>query len=176
MSLAQDLLEQAQHLAKRDGLEPRQASLRRAVSTAYYALFHLLIDEAVSNWAVVHQRNKLARSFDHGSMKRVCDDCVRSFYSAGKPASARLLKDVAETFSELQLNRHTADYDNSFIWTKADAEEWIARTGVAFTCWDTIRTQDAAQDFLLSLFLPKLTRPQKNPPALKQDPAGRSSA
>jgi uncharacterized protein (UPF0332 family) len=176
LSFAQDLLEQAQHLVDWDGANPKQANLRRAVSTAYYALFHLLIDEAVNHWGIARHRGRLARTFDHGSIKRVCDDYVRSFYSAGKPASERLLKDVAETFSELQLNRHTADYDNSFIWTKADAEEWIARTGVAFTCWDTIRTQDAAQDFLLSLFLPKLTRPQKNPPALKQDPAGRSSA
>ena len=26
--------------------KPKQASLRRALSTAYYALFHLLVDEA----------------------------------------------------------------------------------------------------------------------------------
>jgi uncharacterized protein (UPF0332 family) len=159
MSFAQDLLEQAQHLVDWDGANPKQASLRRAVSTAYYALFHLLIDEAMGHWSVARHRGRLTRTFEHGSMKRVCDDCVRSFYSAGKPASARLLKDVAETFSELQLNRHTADYDNSFIWTKADAEEWIARTGLAFTYWNGIRTQDAAQDFILSLFFPKLTRP-----------------
>jgi uncharacterized protein (UPF0332 family) len=158
MSLAQDLLEQAGHLIDKDGANPKQASLRRAVSTAYYALFHLLIDEAVSNWAVARHRGRLARTFDHGSMKRVCDDQAKSFYSAGKPAAGLLLKDVAETFSELQLNRHTADYDNSYVWTRADAQQWIDRTGVAFTSWDAIRTQDDSQDFLLSLFLPKLTR------------------
>jgi uncharacterized protein (UPF0332 family) len=158
MSLAQDLLEQADHLINKDGADPKQASLRRGVSTAYYALFHLLIDEAVGNWAVARHRNRLARTFDHGSMKRVCDDHVKSFYSAGKPASNLLLKDVAETFSELQLKRHTADYDSSYVWTKTAAQQWIDRTGVAFTSWDAIRTQDEAQDFLLSLFLPKLTR------------------
>lgn len=159
MSLAQDLLEQAEHLANRDGANPKQASLRRAVSTAYYALFHLLIDEAVSHWSVARHRGRLARTFDHGSVKRVCDDHVKSFYSAGRPASELLLNEVAQTFIELQLRRHTADYDNSFIWTKADAEEWIARTPIAFTNWDAIRTQDESQDFLLSPFLPKLTRP-----------------
>jgi uncharacterized protein (UPF0332 family) len=162
MSLAQDLLEQAEHLANRDGANPKQASLRRAVSTAYYALFHLLIDEAVGNWSVPRHRGKLARTFDHGSMKRVCDDCVKSFYSAGKPASQLLLREVAETFSELQLKRHTADYDNSYIWTRAIGQEWIGRTAIAFTNWDAIRTQDESQDFLLSLFLrnlTKLTRP-----------------
>ncbi len=42
MPLAQDLLEQARHLANREPKRPKQASLRRAVSRAYYALFHLL--------------------------------------------------------------------------------------------------------------------------------------
>jgi uncharacterized protein (UPF0332 family) len=45
MPYCDDLLEQALHLAKREKKKPRQASLRRAVSTAYYALFHLLIHE-----------------------------------------------------------------------------------------------------------------------------------
>jgi hypothetical protein len=44
--LHSDLIEQAQHLAKREPNRPRQASLRRAVSTAYYALFHMLISDA----------------------------------------------------------------------------------------------------------------------------------
>ena len=61
MSLAQDLLDQADHLVNMDGANPKQASLRRAVSTAYYALFHLLVDEAVSNWAVVRAGNKCRR-------------------------------------------------------------------------------------------------------------------
>ena len=49
MAFADDLLEQAYHLANKENDNPTQASLRRSVSTAYYALFHLLIDEAVSN-------------------------------------------------------------------------------------------------------------------------------
>ena len=52
MAFADDLLEQAYHLANREQEDPGQASLRRAVSTACYALFHLLIDEAVGNWSV----------------------------------------------------------------------------------------------------------------------------
>jgi uncharacterized protein (UPF0332 family) len=56
MAFADDLLKQAYHLANRESGEPKQASLRRAVSTAYYALFHLLIDEAVGNWVVARRR------------------------------------------------------------------------------------------------------------------------
>jgi len=87
MPFADDLLEQAYHLAKRERKHPKQASLRRAVSTAYYALFHLLIDEAVGNWGIVRQRSILARTFDHGKMRSVCDDHVKRFYSAGSPAA-----------------------------------------------------------------------------------------
>ena len=49
MAYPEDLLEQANHLARREPKRPKQASLRRAVSTAYYALFHLLIGQAVRN-------------------------------------------------------------------------------------------------------------------------------
>ena len=51
MAFHDDLLELAQDLANLHPEDPHQASLRRAVSTAYYALFHLLISEATANWA-----------------------------------------------------------------------------------------------------------------------------
>jgi hypothetical protein len=70
MSLASDLLEQAQHLSRRERRRPRQASLRRAISTAYYALFHLLIDDATSTLVSrAELRARFARAFDHGDMK-----------------------------------------------------------------------------------------------------------
>jgi hypothetical protein len=115
MAFADDLLDQAYHLVNLEIGEPKQASLRRAVSTAYYALFHLLIDEAVGNWGVARQRSVLARTFDHGKMKSICEDHVKSFYSSGQPSSGVQLKNVAQTFVQLQEKRHTADYDNAFI-------------------------------------------------------------
>lgn len=39
MSLHADLLKQARHLATKERRRPSQASLRRAISAAYYALF-----------------------------------------------------------------------------------------------------------------------------------------
>lgn len=159
MSFADDLLEQAYHLANRERKNPKQASLRRAVSTAYYALFHLLIDETVGNWSIARQRSILARTFDHGKMKSVCDDYVKHFYSAGSPPSDLQLKTVADTFVQLQRNRHTADYDNAFHWSRSDAIEVLDLAKSAFSDWRAIRSQDAAQDYLLQLFLPKLPRP-----------------
>jgi len=69
MRLPEGLLEQAQHLVKREHKRPKQASLRRAISTAYYALFHLLISEAVLNWRRAEDRVELARIFEHTHMR-----------------------------------------------------------------------------------------------------------
>ena len=78
MSLARDLLAQAQMLATREPKKPRQASLRRAVSSAYYALFHQLVDAAsrqlVSGSDNTRLRHRVSRSFRHNEMKNTCKD------------------------------------------------------------------------------------------------------
>ncbi len=102
MGLAEDLLEQTEHLAKRDEKRPRQASLRRAVSTTYYAIFHLLVSEAVTYWKIERHRATLARSFEHKRMKDIC--------SRLKSQDADLLA-VANAFVQFQQARHLADYD-----------------------------------------------------------------
>ncbi len=158
MAFADDLLEQAYHLANLESGDPKQASLRRAVSTACYALFHLLIDEAVGNWGVARQRSVLARTFDHGKMKSICEDHVKTFYISGQPISGVQLKNIAHTFVQLQENRHTADYDNAFVWSRTSAIAAIDLVSEAFSGWKSIRTQDTAQDYLLQLFLPKISR------------------
>lgn len=156
MSFADDLLEQAYYLLNKDGNNPKQASLRRAVSTAYYALFHLLIDEAVGKWGIPHQRSALARTFEHGSMAKVCEESVNGFYIAQQPVALAPLKDVAQTFSELQQKRLIADYDNSTVWTKANTETSVGNADTAFKNWKLVRSLPEAQDFLIYLFLPKL--------------------
>src|SRR5271154_1505744 len=88
MGLHDDLLDQAEQLATREPKRPKQASLRRAVSTSYYALFHLLISEATLNWRQSSQRAALGRYFQHGSMAKASDkqkaDC-NSYQLIGAP-------------------------------------------------------------------------------------------
>ena len=156
MAYADDLLEVAHDLAHKEAANPKQASLRRAVSTAYYALFHLLIDEAVSKWAIERQRSILARTFEHGKMKGICDDVLRAAKS-GAPLPPEL-KTVAGAFIELQQHRHTADYDNSKQWSPGDVVNVLALATETFAAWRAISAQDAAQDYLLQLFLPKMPR------------------
>jgi uncharacterized protein (UPF0332 family) len=151
-----DLLEQAYDLAHKEPANPKQASLRRSVSTAYYALFHLLIDEAVSKWTVERQRSVLARTFEHGKMKGVCDDVLKTVKNGGSVPPE--LHTVAHNFIQLQQHRHTADYDNSKLWSRTDVLNVLTLATDAFTAWRAISEQDAAQDYLLQLFLPKLPR------------------
>jgi len=156
MAFPDDLLEQAHDLAYKEPDNPKQASLRRAVSTAYYALFHFLIDEAVSKWAIERQRSLLARNFEHRKMKAICDDVLKTARSGGSVPPG--LNTVAHNFIQLQQHRETADYDSSTLWSRADVLNVLTLATDAFTAWQTIRAQDTAQDFLLQLFLPKLPR------------------
>jgi uncharacterized protein (UPF0332 family) len=130
-------------LARLVSNRPKQANLRRAVSTAYYALFHLLVSEAVSYWKLERQRSLLARSFEHSKMKGACKN--RKSQNAGVQA-------IAEAFVDLQQARHLADYDNATSWTRLEVLTHIDGAKVAFEMWDKVKEQNAAQDFLLSLF------------------------
>jgi uncharacterized protein (UPF0332 family) len=161
MSFPDHLLEQARHLAKREPKRPRQASLRRSVSTAYYALFHLLISEATLNWKRVELRPLLARFFEHGKMKSASDkqrgECTRFFNSRPPPPLGpkldcmRHLYLVADTFFQAQQERQTADYDNAEQWTRTEALSLIAKVDSAFQSWRVIRDNPAAQSYLISL-------------------------
>lgn len=63
-----ELLQQANELMHKT--DPNQADLRRSVSSAYYALFHLLVFETTSHWSLDGSRNAPGGMFDHTPMKR----------------------------------------------------------------------------------------------------------
>lgn len=107
VSLVHDFLELAEETIARDQGRPRQVSLRRAVSDAYYALFHAVCfvcaDELVGwrrPWDYVEP---IYRSLDHGEVrKRVGGDTVRTLGQDVARIGAILI--------ELQDRRHEADY------------------------------------------------------------------
>ena len=158
MAYHDDLLEQAIQLVHKEPKNPKQASLRRAVSTAYYALFHLLINESVANWSLAKFRAALGRAFDHTTMKaasnRIQDS--RQFPFIGEdPTVVAALKDVAKTFAQLQEKRHTADYDNTTFWTRTEALKQVKSAEQAFITWRRIRSEQIAQAYLVSLVVKK---------------------
>lgn len=98
----------------------------------------------------------IGRTFEHGKMNSVCQEHMKRFYKTVRPTDGVQLNRVAEAFEELQRRRHLADYDNSLIWSRADAIAAIDASAAAFNDWRSIRESEAAQDFLLQLFLPKI--------------------
>jgi uncharacterized protein (UPF0332 family) len=159
MPYAEDLLDVARGIADMDVESPRQASLRRAVSTAYYALFHLLISEATSNWNRVELRPALGRIFEHGKMKKASEvrvSALKTFLkkmpagSSGSAVAASLLA-VADAFLQAHRQREDADYNTSREWTRSEVWTLINLIAIAFESWKTIRDEPEAQAYLVSL-------------------------
>ena len=166
MRLANDYLEQARHLAQLDRTRPKQANLRRAISGAYYALFHLLCDEA-SRVLVRGIRDsddlqaRTARTLDHGTMARAS----RAFASSALPASLRFLQPldadlrlVAETFNQMQEERHRADYNTQAQFSRTDTLAFLQQTEDAFDAYNRVQNSEAATYFLFALFFYKSDR------------------
>lgn len=161
MSLERDLLAQAELLVAKEPRRPKQASLRRAVSTAYYALFHLLTSSSVaflvSGSAPGREdlRRALRRSYAHATMKAVSN----AFASGAPPAIwqpasgaiSRELRQVAEAFVELQEARHEADYDHGRAWTRQEARDLVHRGRAAFDSWNRAKGSRDSCTFLVAL-------------------------
>lgn len=107
---------------------PRQTTINRAISTAYYGLFHALAAECVARtvgsprssryWEIV---TPVHRSFDHGAARKVFDRLV-------KDRAARTdLRQLAETFLALQAARHAADYDPGCRYSRREALDFIVQ-------------------------------------------------
>lgn len=152
MAFAEDLLKQAFLLLNKESKNPTQASLRRSVSTAYYALFHLLIQEASSNWSRTDTRDYLARAFDHKTMKEASTRAENARYDPSVPPHVvSKLRSVARTFRELQGQRHLADYSNATKWDRINASARVNQCKTAFSDWKSIRNEYVAQRYLVAL-------------------------
>ena len=163
MSLHADLLKQAHHLATKESRRPSQASLRRAVSSAYYALFHRLVDEATR--MMISRRNRdalrecLSRAFHHSDMKEVCK------FFARKQTPKKLTKaledlplqpqlvDIARAFVDLQEARHQADYNTYRLIKRQEAIHHVQLASKALDDWNSIRKTPQADAFLTGLLV-----------------------
>ncbi len=161
--LPEELLEQANLLVT---LPPNQANLRRAVSTAYYGLFHLLIRSAVMKWSDPLHQARIARMFEHERMKKICGATIKSIRAAinlddSNSTEARCrteLITVAQAFILLQQERHNADYNLERPLDRADAMEQVEMSNSAFVSWEVASGSEAAREFLFSLLFKEKER------------------
>ncbi|MBI4905104.1 MAG: hypothetical protein HY820_15830 [Acidobacteria bacterium] len=160
MGIAQELLTQANHLATYQGVNTTQADLRRAVSTAYYALFHLLVEDAGQRWrgASLPASTGIERALDHGPMRSASDRFKATHWTDWHGISQPIpqqLRRVASTFGDLQDARHRADYANNVHWSIFEVDRFLVAASEAFRDWEAIQADPMAGNYLLSMLLGK---------------------
>lgn len=117
-----DLIASAQTLLEGSN-RPKEASLRRAQSAIYYALFHCLArncaDSVIGQLSLSTSRRawqQTYRALEHRAAKTACrDNAILSRF----PDDVR---DFANAFATLQERRHSADYDPFFRVSKSEVE------------------------------------------------------
>jgi hypothetical protein len=143
--------------------------MRRAVSAAYYALFHLLassVAEQVSPDSPIGLRGRTQRALAHSQMATA----ARNFLTQGKSPSnlpkdigftghvSPRLANVAQSFVDLQEARYIADYDVLDATGEINlrwAQECLADAGAAFRDWNAEKDSQGARVFLAALILSK---------------------
>ncbi|MBX9792452.1 MAG: hypothetical protein K2Y37_26425 [Pirellulales bacterium] len=155
--------QKVQSLTKVDLKRPKQANLRRAVSTAYYALFHFLVEESCRNLVGSANeqrtyRDVLARAFEHGAMKDACASfsggTLPKGVSKGLPTGFQIeqtLQEICAVFVDAQEKRHLADYDRSERFGRSDVQAFIADVTSAIEKFARLAHQNARKFFLASL-------------------------
>lgn len=140
---------------------PKSVHLRRAVSTAYYALFHCLTRQTAEKLlprGTEVQQLRLARTLGHAEMKKACEWAAGrrgGVHEHAKPIVTSLqqsaIADVAMSFCDLQEARHRADYDHLAPWSKATATALVNDAEKAI---ETLMRCDGAEtDALYSLLI-----------------------
>jgi uncharacterized protein (UPF0332 family) len=138
-----DFLKTASDLLDAGKGKPTETNLRRACSTAYYALFHTLC-RTCANMLVgkgAAQRTKRAwtqvyRAVEHNTAKTNClrKDIIKRF-----PAE---VQDFANQFVQMQEKRHRADYDPHEKFYKSSVIADIDAVRVAIQGFEKARVAD----------------------------------
>lgn len=150
------LIELADQILQIGTGHPRQTTINRAVSTAYYALFHALAGECVARtvgsprstryWEIVVP---IHRSLEHGAARRVFDRLLKD------RTTPDILKQIGGAFLDLQSARHSADYDPSSRRSRGQALDLIAEARQAM---DALRSMPKEDRLILVVQL--ITKPR----------------
>jgi hypothetical protein len=147
----EELLRQAETLA--GNAEPSQADLRRAISAAYYAVFHFCSTAAADMILGASARsspryNLVYRSIDHSRFralpKQVRESSITPANGFGKIA------DFAKITANLNEQRNLADYDPSKSYDAAGVRVVISQARLAID-WFRSCTQEQQEACLMLL-------------------------
>jgi uncharacterized protein (UPF0332 family) len=132
------LIEVATKLLESQRRKPKQAFLRRAVSSCYYAVFHALAHNAADclvgktpdirsgeAWKQVY------RALEHGFAKKQC----RAPHISSFPNE---IQEFAALFTTLQTKRHKADYDPSERLSKSAVKNDVQQAKLALAAFQRV--------------------------------------
>jgi uncharacterized protein (UPF0332 family) len=164
------LFEQADKLivpvVSRPAGPPRQVDLRRAISSAYYGVFHAMLAAAANRFIgstkqSSSQYSLVYRSVDHAALRRLCLEVKNPRLSPRYTPHAPLggfgsdIQAFAATVLDLQEKRHAADYDPSIRIKSSDALLVVNAARTALRRFEAASV-DAQEAFLsLLLFQPR---------------------
>lgn len=144
--------------------DPSTVARRRAVSSAYYALFHGLIAEATRRTfgddpVRDEDRYTVSRWYNHGEMRTVSQWVIRLSRGESVPNGvADLLGgppvdliELARAFIQLQEARHEADYDHTANLSDADTRAAIDTTRDALLRLRRLSPERMYSNYLLLL-------------------------
>ena len=130
---SRDLIETARGLTALSRRRPTQANLRRAVSTAYYAVFHCLA-RAAADLLIGRSRgvawHQVYRALNHGDARNACQNKKAMIDFADQ------IQFFAATFVALQDARHQADYGLERRYEKLDVLAAIDRAETAIALFE----------------------------------------
>ena len=160
---AQHFFQRATRLAaSQSSGPPRQVDVRRAISDAYYGIFHATLAAAADQFVGASKRSTsqyvlVYRSISHGAIRELCSEVKRPTFSRllvrhVPPGGFGLdLKAYAEGLLELQEKRILADYDPQKRYRRLDAVAAIAAAQHALTQFKN--TSDAEREAFLALLV-----------------------
>ncbi len=132
---------------------PSQTALRRAISTAYYAIFNHIVRSAADTLVGAKHRKSpryalIYRAFEHARMRQV-SELLDKHTLGGKARNALGMseplpdvRDIATAFANLQEWRHWADYDPAGTISRSDAKEMVAQAELAIRKLDSLPIEE----------------------------------
>jgi len=138
------------------------AQLRRAVSTAYYAVFHKILRMAAHRFVGEAQGQTAAyrmiyRGFDHGRVNEVCQAIDKPMMSKafkeslGKSGVSLEMRRFANAFCVLRDARHLADYDPTYRLERIVVDGMIQMAETAMAALDAVAPEELADVMALMM-------------------------
>ena len=133
---------------------PSGARVRRAISTAYYALFTALTAEVARPFRR-NVKSSVRQLVEHGKARLVC-------ITLRKNRSCSQLSEFARRFETLYVIRLRADYDHTYEPDKSDAESAIKQARFGIECLSRARAEnpDQVQIMCVSILATDVQRKQ----------------